>query len=225
MGYPMQYQSNQQIWDEMRELCPLFYGVTYEKMGDMGHVQWPCPELDHPGTPYLYAHSQFDTANGKGKLFAAQWRAPAEVPDEKYPMVLCTVREVGHYSCRSMTGNCAALQALADEPGYVQINTHDAEKLGIRHRDLVWVSSRRGKVISRADVSERINTGTVYMTYQWWIGACNELTQDNLDPISKTPETKYCAVNIEHISDQGWAEKYAAQTYSDMKSRLCEAIE
>ncbi|HEE9838411.1 TPA: formate dehydrogenase subunit alpha [Citrobacter freundii] len=224
MGYPMRYQSNQQIWDEMRELCPLFYGVTYEKMGEMGHIQWPCPELDHPGTPYLYANSQFDTANGKGKLFAAQWRAPAEVPDEKYPLVLCTVREVGHYSCRSMTGNCAALQALADEPGYVQINTHDAEKLGIRHRDLVWVSSRRGKVISRADVSERINTGTVYMTYQWWIGACNELTQDNLDPISKTPETKYCAVSIEHISDQGWAEKYAAQTYSDMKSRLCQAI-
>lgn len=59
----------------------------------------------------------------------------------------------------------------------MQINTHDAEKLGIRHRDLVWVSSRRGKVISRADVSERINAGTVYMTYQWWIGACNELTQ------------------------------------------------
>lgn len=101
----------------MRELCPLFYGVTYEKMGEMGHVQWPCADLDSPGTPYLYAHSQFDTANGKGKLFAAPWRAPAEVPDEQYPLVLCTVREVGHYSCRSMTGNCAALQALADEPG------------------------------------------------------------------------------------------------------------
>lgn len=148
MGYPMRYQSNQQIWDEMRELCPLFYGVTYEKMGEMGHVQWPCPELDHPGTPYLYANSQFDTANGKGKLFAAQWRAPAEVPDEKYPLVLCTVREVGHYSCRSMTGNCAALQATADEHGYVQINTHDAEKLGIRHRD--WYGSARVVVRSSA---------------------------------------------------------------------------
>lgn len=90
-------------------------------MGEMGHVQWPCPDLDHPGTPYLYANSRFDTPDGKGKLFAAPWRAPAEIPDETYPMVLCTVREVGHYSCRSMTGNCAALQALADEPGYVQI--------------------------------------------------------------------------------------------------------
>ncbi len=223
MGYPMRYDSNQQIWDELRELCPLFYGVTYEKMGDMGHVQWPCPTLDHPGTPYLYQGNKFDTPDGKGHLFAAQWRAPAEVPDADFPLVLCTVREVGHYSCRSMTGNCAALQTLADEPGFVQINPEDAQALGIRDRQLVWVESRRGKVISRADVNERINRGSVYMTYQWWIGACNELTQDNLDPVSKTPETKYCAVKVSAIADQPWAENYTQTTYQAMKTRLRDA--
>lgn len=225
MGYPMHYRDNQQIWDEMRELCPLFFGVTWEKMGDMGHVQWPCPTLDHPGTPWLYEGNRFDTPSGKGQLFAAKWRKPAEVPDADYPLVLCTVREVGHYSCRSMTGNCAALQTLADEPGFVQINPQDAERLGVTDRQLVWVSSRRGKVISRADVSERINLGAVYMTYQWWIGACNELTQDNLDPVSKTPETKYCAVKLEAIADQRWAENYAQTTYSAMKQRLREAVD
>ncbi|MFY9994922.1 MAG: formate dehydrogenase subunit alpha [Leclercia sp.] len=225
MGYPMTYRDNQQIWDEMRELCPLFFGVTYEKMGDMGHVQWPCPTLEHPGTPWLYEGNRFDTPSGKGQLFAAKWRKPAEVPDADYPLVLCTVREVGHYSCRSMTGNCAALQTLADEPGFVQINPQDAERLGVTDRQLVWVSSRRGKVISRADVSERINKGAVYMTYQWWIGACNELTQDNLDPVSKTPETKYCAVKLEAIADQRWAENYAQTTYSAMKQRLREAVD
>ncbi|AIA70205.1 formate dehydrogenase subunit alpha [Pectobacterium atrosepticum] len=224
MGYPMHYADNQQIWDEMRSLCSLFYGVTYEKMGDMGHIQWPCPTLDHPGTPYLYQDSHFDTPNGKGKLFATQWRAPAEVPDEAYPLVLCTVREVGHYSCRSMTGNCAALQALADEPGRVQMHPQDANRLGIKDRNLVWVSSRRGKVISRADISERINKGTIYMTYQWWIGACNELTQDNLDPISKTPETKYCAAKVDVIEDQRWAEDFASTSYNDMKARLRAAV-
>ncbi|WES67279.1 formate dehydrogenase subunit alpha [Superficieibacter sp. HKU1] len=224
MGYPMHYDNNQQIWDEMRELCPLFYGVTYEKMGDMGHVQWPCPTLDHPGTPYLYEGNKFSTPDGKGHLFAAPWRAPAERPDEAYPLVLCTVREVGHYSCRSMTGNCAALQTLADEPGFVQINPLNAEQLGVRDGQLVWVESRRGKVITRASVSERINQGSVYMTYQWWIGACNELTQDNLDPISKTPETKYCAVKVTAIADQRQAEEYVQTTYSNMKGRLCEAI-
>ncbi|WP_333499636.1 formate dehydrogenase subunit alpha [Kluyvera sp. CHPC 1.2972] len=224
MGYPMHYDDNQQIWDEMRELCPLFYGVTYEKMGEIGHVQWPCPTLDHPGTPYLYEGNQFATPDGKGHLFAAPWRAPAETPDADFPLVLCTVREVGHYSCRSMTGNCAALQSLADEPGFVQMNPQDANLLGVHDKQLVWVSSRRGKVISRACVSERINHGSVYMTYQWWIGACNELTQDNLDPISKTPETKYCAVKIEAIEDQNWAEIYAQDSYQSMKTRLNAAL-
>ncbi|VTN09619.1 Formate dehydrogenase H [Raoultella terrigena] len=79
--------------------------------------------------------------------------------------MLCTVREVGHYSCRSMTGNCAALQSLADEPGRVQISRADAQQMGITDRQLVWVSSRRGKVITRADISDRINSGAVYMTY------------------------------------------------------------
>ncbi|WP_438436747.1 formate dehydrogenase subunit alpha [Kluyvera sichuanensis] len=224
MGYPMHYDDNQQIWDEMRELCPLFYGVTYEKMGEMGHVQWPCPTLDHPGTPYLYEGNQFATPDGKGHLFAALWRAPAETPDADFPLVLCTVREVGHYSCRSMTGNCAALQSLADEPGFVQMNPQDANLLGVHDKQLVWVSSRRGKVISRASVSERINHGSVYMTYQWWVGACNELTQDNLDPISKTPETKYCAVKIEAIEDQNWAEIFALDSYQSMKTRLNAAL-
>ncbi|WP_275452406.1 molybdopterin dinucleotide binding domain-containing protein, partial [Klebsiella oxytoca] len=129
-----------------------------------------------------------------------------------------------HYSCRSMTGNCAALQSLADEPGRVQINRADAQRLGIADQQLVWVSSRRGKVITRADISDRINQGAVYMTYQWWVGACNELTQDNLDPISKTPETKYCAVKVEAIADQRWAEQYAWNSYSEMKARLKAAV-
>ncbi|HIB5857134.1 TPA: molybdopterin dinucleotide binding domain-containing protein, partial [Klebsiella pneumoniae] len=125
----------------------------------------------------------------------------------------------------SMTGNCAALQSLADEPGRVQMNPADAQRLGIADKQLVWVSSRRGKVISRADLSDRINPGAVYMTYQWWVGACNELTQDNLDPISKTPETKYCAVKVEAIADQQWAERYAWTAYSDMKARLKAAAD
>ena len=141
MGYPMHYTSNQQIWDEMRALCPLFYGVTYEKMGEMGHVQWPCPTLDHPGTPYLYKDNHFDTPTGKGNCLPRR-RAPAETPDEDYPLVLCTVREVGHYSCRSMTGNCAALQSPADEPGRVQLNPADAEQRGITDGQLVCFAPR-----------------------------------------------------------------------------------
>lgn len=137
--------------------------------------------------------------------------------------MLSTVREVGHYSCRSMTGNCAALAKLADEPGYIQINTADAKRLGIEDEELVWVNSRKGKVISRAKISDRPNKGAVYMTYQWWIGACNELVTENLSPITKTPEYKYCAVNVERIADQRAAERYVSEEYSQLKARLRES--
>lgn len=225
LGYPMHYNNTQEIWDELRHLCPSYYGATYEKMAGLGYVPWPCATEDSPGTPWLYEGNQFARPGGKGLLFATEWRPPMELVDEDYPLVLCTVREVGHYSCRSMTGNCTALQTLADEPGYVQVNPEDAERLGLRDQQLTWVSSRRGKVITRVAVSERVNKGAVYMTYQWWIGACNELTLDHLDPISKTPEYKYCAVKLEAIENQQWAENYVQQEYSQLKSHLRKTAE
>lgn len=220
MGYPMEYANTEQIWNELRELCPLYYGATYEKLAGLGYVQWPSLTLDDPGRAWLYKDNKFDTPSGKAQLFASEWVPPVEQTDSEYPMALCTVREVGHYSCRSMTGNCAALQTLADEPGSVQMNTKDAKALGIKDGHLVWIVSRRGKVISRTLVSERTNVGAVYMTYQWWIGACNELTIDHLDPISKTPEYKHSAVRVEKIDDQAWAEAYVQEAYASMKAGM-----
>ncbi|SPZ01179.1 formate dehydrogenase H [Proteus mirabilis] len=69
MGYPMSYTDNEEIWHEVRALCPLFFGATYEKLAGLAHIQWPCPELDHPGTPYLYSDNRFTTPSGKGQLF------------------------------------------------------------------------------------------------------------------------------------------------------------
>jgi len=225
MGYEMHYNNTKEIWDELRSLAPLYAGATYEKMEGEKSVIWPCPTEDHPGTPVLFEGNVFSMPNGKAKFIGAEWRAPMEQVSDDYPLVLSTVREVGHYSCRSMTGNCSALKTLADEPGFVQINPEDAQKLGIKDQQLVWVSSRRGKVITRANFNERINKGVVYMTYSWWIGTCNELTIEQLDPISHTPELKYCAVKVDAISDQSWAENYVQTEYSNMKSRLRSNVE
>ena len=223
MGYPMHYDNTQQIWDELRQLCPGFKGATYEKMGELGYIQWPCwdESPEDQGTSYLFAE-KFDTPNGLAQFFTCDWMAPIDKLDDDYPLVLSTVREVGHYSCRSMTGNCAALSALADEPGYVQINTEDAARLGIEDEALVWVNSRKGRVITRAQVSDRPNVGAVYMTYQWWIGACNELVTENLSPITKTPEYKYCAVRVEPIANQSAAEQYVLEEYNKLKNNLRE---
>ena len=89
-----------------------------------------------------------------------------------------------------------------------------------RTRILVWVSSRRGKVITRAKLDERINKGAVYMTYQWWIGKCNDLTMHVTDPLSGTPEDKYSACEVHCIDDQVWAERHMQSLYSAMKDRL-----
>lgn len=227
MGYPMHYNNTKEIWDELRGLCPKYAGATYEKLdanGGLGYIQWPCETPESQGTPVLYQQPdgsvKFETDNGRGQIFACEWAPPVEELNPDYPLILSTVREVGHYSCRSMTGNCKALATLADEPGYVQMNTDDAKALGIKDQDLVWIQSRHGKVISRASVSQRTNKGAIYMTYQWWVGACNELVGENLSPITKTPEYKFVPSRVEKIDDQAWAENYVVQEYGKLKKHL-----
>ncbi len=222
MGYPMKYNNTREIWDEMRSLTPSFFGATYEKIEKLGCVQWPCrSESDEDkGSVFLHKDGNFSTNNGKGKLFAAEWRPPYEIEDDEYPFSLSTVREVGHYSVRTMTGNCRTLSQLEDEPGYLQINYKDAQKLNIEDNEIIRVNSRRGSVLTRALVTDRVQEGATYMTYQWWVGACNELTVASLDPISKTPEYKYCAVKVEKIDDQNYAEECVKNTYKDLRIKM-----
>lgn len=222
MGYPMSYNNTKEIWDEMRSLTPSFFGATYEKIEKLGCVQWPCrsESNEDKGSMFLHKDGNFSTDNGRGKLFATEWRPPYEIEDDEYPFSLSTVREVGHYSVRTMTGNCRTLSQLEDEPGYLQINYKDAQKLGITDNEIIRVSSRRGSVLTRALVTDRVQEGATYMTYQWWVGACNELTISSLDPISKTPEYKYCAVKVEKIEDQNYAEECVKNTYKDLRVKM-----
>ena len=223
MGYDMHWENAQQIWDEeCRALWPAAYGATYEKMAGTGHAQWPIPTLDHPGTPDLFLGGKFTTPEGKAHLVAHDYRDPTEIPDEEFPLILCTVREVGHYSCRSMTGNCKVLALLADEPGELRIHPDDAKERGIRDGELVRAWSRRGETMSRAVIDERVNAGTVYMTYQWWIGKCNNLTLHHVDDRSRTPEDKFSACQVEALPDQKWAERHLQELYSQLKEDLAE---
>lgn len=222
MGYPMHYNNTEEIWNEMIDLCPSFYGATYEKMELYGGVQWPCrsKDLSDKGTPYLHKDGKFATKDNRGLFYGTDWHPPLEVENDKYPMSLSTVREVGHYSVRTMTGNCRTLRNLEDEPGWVQMNPDDCEKLGVKKGELVKILSKRGYCITRCLPTERVKPGATYMTYQWWIGACNELTNAKLDPISNTPEYKYCACRVEKIADQQWAENHVKSLYEDIRRQM-----
>ena len=222
MGYPMHYDNTEQIWDEMRSLCPKFAGASYEKMVENHGVQWPCTEdsPDDTGTQYLHKGAHFATADGKGHFYYYPWTPAKELESPEYPLSLSTVREVGHYSVRTMTGNCRLLADLADEPGYIQMNPEDCQELGIANGDLVRVVSKRGHTITRCQETDRVSKGATYMTYQWWVGACNELTSAALDPKSHTPEFKYCACRVEKIDDQKQAERDVKAQYTAIRSRM-----
>jgi formate dehydrogenase major subunit len=222
MGYPMEYHNTEEIWNETINLCPKFAGAIYEKIERQGSVQWPCWDKgpQDKGTMFLHAGGTFAMPDGIGIFKTSPYQQPTEVENQQFPLTLCTVREVGHYSVRTMTGNCRMLQNLEDEPGWVEMNPIDAERLDIAHGEVVRVSSKRGSVLTRANVTERVKKGAVYMTYQWWIGAYNELTISSLDPSSSTPEYKYCACKVEKLPNQKEAWEEVGRQYETIRRQM-----
>jgi formate dehydrogenase major subunit len=163
---------------------------------------------------------KFATPDGIGILKTSPYHPPTEVENPEFPLALCTVREVGHYSVRTMSGNCRMLRNLEDEPGWVEMSPDDCAALNLTEGEIVKILSRRGYAYTRCKPTERVKAGAVYMTYQWWIGACNELTISSLDPASRTPEYKYCACRIEKLPDQRWAREEVARRYADIRKRM-----
>jgi formate dehydrogenase major subunit len=222
MGYPMSYKNTEEIWNEMIDLSPKFTGATYEKIERQGSVQWPCWDKGpaDKGTMYLHKGGNFATPDGRGVFKTSHYHPPTEVENDDFPLTLCTVREVGHYSARTMTGNCRTLRNLEDEPGWIEMSPADCAAIGVSAEELVRVTSKRGSVITKCMPTERVKPGAVYMTYQWWIGACNELTISSLDPTSRTPEYKYCAAKVERIEDQASAKSEVARVYAQIRSSM-----
>jgi formate dehydrogenase major subunit len=227
LGYPMAYNNQEEIWNEMIEVSPKFAGVTYEKVERQGIVRWPCLSKDpsDTGTQILHKDGIFGLPGGKGVFKAADYEPVKEREDQEYPIALSSFHDVGHYSMRSMSGNCRTLRNLEDEPGLIEMAPENVKALDIKTGDIVRVISRRGHCYSRCVATSRIRKNTAYMTHQWWIGAVNELTVPYLDKQSKTPEYKYAAIRVEKIEDQAWAEKEVARLYEEirMKSGIDEA--
>ena len=192
MGYNMSYDSAEAIMEEIANLTPIYGGIHYDRLDDFG-LQWPCPSRDHPGTKYLHK----DTfTRGKGKFHAVDYLPPAEMPDEQYPFILTTGRIYYHFHTRTMTGRSESLNREAPE-GYIEINPADAKELNIRHGGKVKVSSRRGQVITKALVTDKVPSKTLFMPFNFGEAPANMLTNPALDPVAKIPEYKVCAVNLE----------------------------
>jgi predicted molibdopterin-dependent oxidoreductase YjgC len=179
----------------MRSLTPSYGGITYERIDREG-LQWPCPDVEHPGTRYLHRDG---FARGKGRFHAVEYLPPAELPDDDYPLMLTTGRVLYQYHTATMTGRCEGLQFLYPK-GYVEIHQRDASAIGVKDQQVVRVSSRRGSIEITAQVTDRSMPGSVFIPFHFFEVAANRLTHSELDPIGKTPEFKVCAVKVEPLA-------------------------
>ncbi len=181
-----------QIMGEIASLTPSYGGISYERL-ENGGLPWPCPTLEHPGTPIL--HTQQFT-RGKGWLIPLVYKPPMELPDDEYPLILTTGRSLYHFHTGTLTRKVNGLNILRGEE-LVEINPEDAAALGITDGELVKVISRRNEVVAKARVTEVSPAGVVFMTFHFAESPTNLLTNQALDPVAKIPEYKVCAVRIE----------------------------
>src|SRR5512136_1065160 len=192
------WKTAKDVWDDMRSVTPGQFGVTYEKIEKPEAIHWPCPTIEHPGTPILHI-GKFSAADGKGTMFGLEYRPPAEVADKEYPFTLMTGRIIFHYHTRTQTDKSPTLHNDVPE-NYMQMNTLDAKELGIKPYEKVKVTSRRGESIAIARVTDDVAPKVLYMPMHFANGA-NNLTNTALDPLSKMPELKHCAVRVEKIKE------------------------
>jgi formate dehydrogenase major subunit len=198
MGYPMPYQSTEEIFRELAALSPSYAGLSYERL-EGGGLLWPCPTPDHPGTSVLFTEC---FPRGRGLFHPAEFIPARELPDEEYPFVLNTGRVLQHWHTGTMTRRARALDEIAPSP-FVDLHPGDAAALGIAEGDPVRVASRRGSIVVPARVNTRVDPGNVFIPFHYREAAANLLTIDALDPTAKIPEYKYCAVRLEKANGRG----------------------
>jgi len=191
MGVAMSYESGEAIFEEIAQVTPSYAGINYQRIEAEG-LHWPCPHTEHPGTPILH-REQF--TRGKGQFHAIDYQDPAEMTDDEYPLYLTTGRVLYHYHTGTMTMKSEGLNERVPEC-FVEISPKDAALNELEDGSLVEIISRRGKIRARINVSSKAVSGTVFIPFHFAKAAANRLTNAALDPVSKIPEYKVCAVKV-----------------------------
>ncbi|MFF7866464.1 molybdopterin oxidoreductase family protein [Streptomyces qaidamensis] len=204
----------EEVFEELRRAsaggAADYSGITYRRLAEENGVFWPCPaKVDasdgpaqetpaHPGTPRLFL-DRFATPDGRARFVPVSHRAIAEEPDDEYPVLLTTGRVVAQYQSGAQTRRVAELNAAAPGP-FVELHPRLAARLGAAEGDPVAVVSRRGRAVAPARITNAIRPDTVFMPFHWpGEGRANTLTNPALDPTSRMPEFKACAVRLEAV--------------------------
>ncbi|HEX4458325.1 MAG TPA: molybdopterin oxidoreductase family protein [Polyangia bacterium] len=204
LGRPdgFQFDSPRAVFAELRRATAGakadYSGMTYDKLRQRQGIFWPCPSAEHPGTPRLFGE-RFAHPSGRARFFAVPYRAAAELPDDDYPLYFTTGRYKEHYNSGAQTRRVSQLVDAQPEPR-VQLHPRLAARLGVADGGALLVESRRGAVRFMVNVSPDIRADTLFAPFHWGgKQAANLLTNAALDPTSRMPEFKICAVRARAV--------------------------
>jgi formate dehydrogenase major subunit len=205
LGYDWDYDHPSEVMDEINSLAPIYGGVTYERLesGEEHGLQWPCYDEDHPGTPYLYDYEEgnFNHPDGKARFVPADGGHPGEVPDETYPYTLTSGRVLYHWHTGQITRRVEGLMSHVGE-SFVEIHPDTATDLGVEDGEYVRVESRRGSIVVKVQVTDRVGPATLFIPMHFAAGAVNKLTGETFDPHAGIPEYKISSVRVEPLGPE-----------------------
>ncbi len=195
IGLDWSYQHVSEVYDEMRGSMPSITGITWDRLERDESVTYPCKDEKDPGQGVDFI-DRFPTPNGKAKLIAAKAIPADEQPDDEYPFVLITGRQLEHWHTGSMTRRAEVLDAIEPVP-VVYVNQEDLQAIGIEPGSEIIARSRRGELRAFARPDSALKRGEVFIPFCYQEAAANLLTNEALDPVAKIPEFKFCAVKLE----------------------------
>jgi formate dehydrogenase major subunit len=210
LGVEMRYAHPSEIMDEIARLTPSFAGVSYQKLDELGSVQWPCNEKAPEGTPIMHV-DRF--VRGKGRFMLTEFIASEERTGPRFPLLLTTGRILSQYNVGAQTRRTE--NNVWHEEDVLEIHPFDAESRGVRDGDLVALESRTGAISLHAKISERMQPGVVYTTFHHATTGANVVTSDYSDWATNCPEYKVTAVQVRrtnHLSD--WQERDREEGFS-----------
>ncbi|MDP6521689.1 MAG: formate dehydrogenase subunit alpha [SAR324 cluster bacterium] len=194
LGLNWNYTSPKDIFAEVREATLSMAGITWERLETEHSVTYPCTREGDPGDPIVFQDG-YPTKNGKGRFVPAKFTHADEIPDDEYPFVFVTARQLEHWHTGSMTRRSSVLDAIEPQP-VINVNPDDLQKLGVEAGETVTIESRRGTITAYARQDLGVQQGNIFMSFAFNEAAANLITSSALDPFGKIPEVKYCAVKM-----------------------------
>ncbi|HEY2416575.1 MAG TPA: formate dehydrogenase subunit alpha [Steroidobacteraceae bacterium] len=219
VGFPMHYTHPSEIMDEIARLTPTFTSVSFDRIDELGSIQWPCNPNHPDGTPTMHVG---EFVRGKGRFLVTEYVPTNEKVNAKYPLILTTGRILSQYNVGAQTRRTHNSEWHSEDR--LEIHPHDADERGIAEGDWVGISSRAGDTVLRAQVTDRVQPGVVYTTFHFPESGANVITTDNSDWATNCPEYKVTAVQATRVSQPSeWQKRF--REFSETQESLLKSAD